>query len=76
MQRQAWLGLAQSMKWRSEGGVQSTSWAEMVLVRVLKLSLVQQLVQADNLLVVQLPRQRVLVDSAAHLRYQPPCITK
>lgn len=53
-----------------------TSGAEVVLVRVLKLGLVQQLVQADNLLVVQLCRRCVLVHATPHLRYQPSCISQ
>lgn len=57
------------------GAAGDTSWAEVVLVGVLELGLVQQLVEADNLLVVQLSRHCILVHTTPHLRYQASCIS-
>ena len=49
-----------------------TCRAEVILVGVFELGLMQQLVQGDHLLAGQLLRLCVLVHSPAHLRYQPP----
>lgn len=54
-------------------GLEVTCRAEVVLVRVLELGLVQQLVQRDHLLVRQVPRRSVPGHASPHLRYQPPC---
>ncbi len=50
-----------------------TCWAQVVLVGVLELGLVQELVQADDLLVVQVPWVHVLIQAPANLSNQPAC---
>ncbi len=54
----------------------ATGWTEVLLVGVLELGFMQQLVQADNLLVIQLCRHCVLIHATPHLRYQPSCINQ